>query len=307
MDIWIEFTNSRYGYMASLVPNTMLLAYTTFKVMQLCGKRNRRDNDKLYGQHRFVVFILMLINVLTKCLYDVKGLYIYYSRHSENIISMYIFSVLGQFRTMLVITVATYFAKSWHKSYTLFEETEESKRKHRVYCGIMFFINVSTYGAVILTPLYWVLNEFYLLTAMFGMFTMNLFIVTLALGITGKNFYTRVLNLLNYTGRSVKSSRRFLRIYYLILICCTLKCMEMGMTFTLSWGNGWFEQEVYYVYDIISLFIFRAFIEPLFYLCLIFLLNESVSKCKSMANDETASEHFIQNIDRSQSQSLEVY
>jgi len=307
MDIWIEFTNSRYGYMASLVPNSMLLAYTTFKVVQLWGKRNKGDNDKLYGQHRFVVFILMLINVLTKCLYDVKGLYFYYSRHSEEFVSMYIFSVIGQFRTMLVITVATYFAKSWHKSYTLFEETEESKSKHRMYCGLMFFINVSTYLSVILTPLYWVFDQFYLLTAMFGIFTINLLIVTMALGITGKNFYTRVLNLLNYTGRSIKSSRRFLKIYYLILICCVLKCLEMGMTTVFSWGNGWFSTEVYYGYEIISLFVFRALIEPLFYLCLILLLNESVSKCKSMANDETATEHFIQDIDRSQSQSLEVY
>ncbi|RZK10738.1 MAG: hypothetical protein EOO43_19975 [Flavobacterium sp.] len=307
MDIWVEFANSRYGYISSLVPNSMLLVYTTWKVVQLCRRRGLRSADKLYGQHRFVVFILMLINLIIKCVYDVKSLYYYYTRTAEEETSMYIFSVLSQFRTILIITVATYFAQSWHRSYTLFEENEQSKRTHRMYRVGMFFINLLAYLSLILTPMYWVYDDLELLAIMFGIFGIDLLIVTIALAITGRKFYQRVLNLLTYTGRSVKSSKRFLKIYYLIIICCLMKCIEMGMITVLTWDGGFASQTLYYIYDIMSLFVFRAFIEPLFYLCLIFLLNESASKCKSVISEDVTSDHFIQDSSRSQSQSLDIF
>lgn len=307
MDVWIEFTNSRYGYMMSLVPNFALLMYTSWKLLQDCTRGTAR-NDKLYGQHRFTVFLLMFISLLSKCLYDVKGLYIYYRRIAEDEIWMYIFSIIGQFRTVMIVNVATYFAKAWHRSYMLFEDSEESKRDHKIYSGMMFFLNLSMYVSLVLIPLHWYLEKFYFLSVMFGVFEICLVIVTIALATTGKNFYKRVLNLLSYTGRSVKSSQRFLKIYYLILICCIMKCLEMGMAVILSVSGLSLPSSLYYIYDIASLFVYRGLIEPVFFTCLIVLMNESASKCESVASAEI-SEHFIQNVSRcqNQSQSLEVY
>jgi len=307
MDVWIEFTNSRYGYMMALVPNFVLLMYTSCKLLQDWTKGPAK-NDKLYGQHRFTVFSFMFICLLSKCLYDVKGLYVYYRRVAEDQIWMYIFSIVGQFRTVMIVTVATYFAKAWHRSYMLFEDSEESKRDHKIYSGLMFFLNLSMYVSLIMIPLHWESGRLDFLAIMFGVFEICLVIVTIALAMTGKNFYKRVVNLLSYTGRSVKSSQRFLKIYYLILICCIMKCLEIGMAFVLSISYLRLSDNVYYIYDIASLFIYRGLIEPAFFTCLIYLMNESASKCESVALAET-SEHFVQNVSRShnQSQSLEVF
>ena len=309
MDI-LTFKEIKYAYSAALVPNFIILVYTGFKLIQLGQKSGPANNDKLYGTHRRIVFSLIFFGLLSRTFFELDQLLLLFGAIKQTIGWDCIADILDNLPTVLFISLASFFSNAWHKHYSSFENNETSSLKHKMYAVFLLVVNIVMYAVNIgLVIGYWENFNLRLLSYFHASFLVTLIIITFALAITGKILHDQTLNFVNYTGRKIKSAVNFKKIYYLLIACCVLKCLDSGISLYLAnfAKDGQLNEKVHFYLGMISVIAFDAFAEPVFFLCLISLLNISASKCETFLNEVEVAEKSFQTSFNSQEFSVEAH
>ena len=287
MDL-LTFKEIKYAYSIALVPNFIILAYTAFKLIQLSQKSAPTNTDRLYGRHRRIIFSLIFLALLSRTLFEIDQLLQLFGVIKQSMAWDCIADILDNLPTVLFISLASFFSNSWHKHYTSFENTEASSSRHKLYVSFLFVLNILMYIVNISLVIgYWEYKKLWLLSFFHVSFLVTLIIVSVALAVTGRILYNQTLNFVNYTGRKIKSATVFNRTYLLLVACCGLKCLDSALNYYMTYmvTRDSFNEKIFVVLSMTSVIAFDAFAEPIFFYCLISLLNISASKCETFLNE----------------------
>jgi len=294
MDVYKEHPHTQYGFIVGFVPNFALLTYTAVKLIQ---SLKRSENVEKYGQNRTVVFSLIFIALLSRCIFEADQIYFHFLRNHQDPKISSAFFQLDNLPTLLIITLASFFSNYWHKHYTRFEG--EGAKASKFYPYFLTAMNIVLYVTFITLAVlaYIYSTNKYFPAAIFGVFCLGLVIIAVILGITGKRLYKRATTFVSYTGRNIKSSKGFQRSYTSLLLCCSIKIIQQAIAlsaqidfesnfvfeFIAKAGNGW-----YYLYEFAFIFVFFTIGETCFFLFLIILLDINATKCEELLNKKVA-------------------
>ncbi len=293
MDAYKEHPHTQYGFIVGFVPNFALLTYTTVKLIQ---SLKRSENEAKYGQNRTVVFSLIFIALLSRCVFEADQIYAHFLTSHQSDLTKNIFAQLDNLPILLIITLASFFSNYWHKHYIKFEG--EGATEGKFYPYFLTGINVALYAAFITLAVLFVISPSkHLQAGIFGAFALGLIIMAIVLRITGKRLYQRATTFVSYTGRNIKSSKGFQRSYSTLLFCCSIKIVQHCLALFCMLNNSSnfaFEKIVnagstaYYLYEIGFIFVFYTIGETLFFLFLIILLDINATKCEELLNKKVA-------------------
>ena len=294
MDVYKEHPHTHYGFIIGFVPNLALLSYTTVKLIQ---SLKRSENVEKYGQNRTVVFSLIFIALLSRCIFEADQIYFHFLRNRQSEKLNTAFFQLDNLPTLLIITLASFFSNYWHKHYTRFEG--ENAKESSFYPYFLTGMNIILYLSFLALAVCSFINPSnrYFAAAIFGAFCLGLVIIAVILGITGKRLYKRATTFVSYTGRNIKSSKGFQRSYSSLLLCCSIKIIQQGIALYAQIDNQSsfaFEGIVkaggvwYYLYEFAFIFVFFTIGETCFFLFLIILLDINATKCEELLNKKVA-------------------
>ncbi len=286
---YIEFVNSIYAYMIGFFPNSLLLAYTILKMIQLSSESSLASKDQIYGVYRRIVIPLIFLASLSRCFLQVDKILLKYGFIKQSDIWYLVLDIVDFLPTISFITLASFFSNSWHRHYKTFENRESAIKRHRQYFYFLVIFNVSLYVASLSLVLkIWQYPTADYWQGVYGILTLALIIITVLIVSTGRKLYNRALNFVNYAGRSIQSGDRFKKIWVLLITCSVLSCINSGMNLTLAIyaRDGRFSGRVFEYLSIFFLIAFDAFAGPGLFFSLIGILNMSYEKCESLLSSE---------------------
>jgi len=278
------------GLMVCFVLNSSLLIFTTIKLL----RKVKENENQPKGQNRKVIFFFISLALLCRCLYEAYkiscSLKAVQPPKNFNILLL-----LDNLPTVFLLTLASSFSVYWHRRYSSFEGYEIGRKKANKYKTFVVFFNILFY-LVFLLELTTVLHcdQFEIantrMTLVYGSFAFDLLLVTLALYITGKKLFNRTTRFITYTGRSIKSAKGFQCNFYLLLICCLIKCAQQSIFFYSQLEH---KMPFYLSNDFVyyNLFVLLFYIggETGVFLCLIILLDARATKCEGLLDQEETS------------------
>jgi len=230
MDPYINYTN-----ISLLILNVIMMIYLSCKLYSLFRAKPISYFERRNRRYRIIIFILIFIGLLLRGAY--QGDQIYQAILYDNTAHLEPFAlVIDALPSLLFVSIACAFSYFWYALYSSFDEDEEgSEHKSTRFRALLVAVNISLYSLFIAcSVLHLSLGSKVLAIIMRSMCVLALIFSTILLKVHGQRLYDRALKLVSYTGRAVKSSSGFRRIYRILLFCCGLKTIKEAVILYFS-------------------------------------------------------------------------
>lgn len=285
--------------MVPFVLNMGLLFYTGYKLNKIARSLETPKIKKLYGDCRTLVFVLIFMALILRCGFQAHYIYSFYAQENESTLEKDILAIIQKIPILLFISIASTFSNFWHQIYTSFEDYDSMTTKHKKYGDRVLLCNIALYIAfVVLVALECAIRANGVVVAIYSISFIGLVAATLAILITGKKLHEKAVKLVNYTGRTVKSTNGFRTIYFLLITFCLIKCIQEALCIycliayssssvidylALGGSNS-------YAFGIAYEIIVYALGESGFFLCLTIMLNIYANKTQTFLTSDTFAE-----------------
>ena len=289
-----------FGYLIPLVVNSILLVYTTMKLILLIKRSNLLKIDQMYGSSRVKIFFLIAGALTSRVICESTAIYEYYTQKNgddqvESEFNIVFFLFVDNAPLLCFISIASLFVTSWHNHYMSLERDNsfQHKRTKTKYERFLQAFNALIYiSFCVLLGLYTVFGTAQELIIMAAMFFVGLITVTILLIKIGRELFTTIIALLNSTGQIIKSSVGFKVIFRLLVFCCFIKSLQqlIIMYSRLNSQNDVISilnflnigMRDYNLYFTIYVAVFYLIGESGLFLCLILLLNAMADKSSQL-------------------------
>lgn len=293
-----KFKVENYGCMVPFVLNMGLLFYTGYKLIKIARSLEAPRIRKLYGDCRTLVFVLIFMALILRCAFQADYIYGFYTQDSQSAVEKDIWDIIQKIPILLFISIASTFSNFWHQIYSSFEDYDTLSKRHERYGTTVLVCNIALYTSfIVLVALGCAIRANGVVVAIYCISFIGLVASTLAILITGKKLHEKAVKLVNYTGRTVKSTNGFRTIYFLLITFCLIKCIQEALCI--------YCQIIYsssvitgldvggpnsYVFGIVYEIVVYALGESGFFLCLIIMLNIYAKKSQTFLTSDTFAE-----------------
>lgn len=292
-----------YGCIIPFVLNIGLLFYTGYKLFKISRTLESPKMEKLYSDCRTLIFVLIFLALIFRCGFQAHYIYGFYTQVDESTAGLDILGIIQKIPILLFISIASAFSNFWHQIYTSFEDFETMSSKHEKYGTSVLFFNIALYIIfIILVALSCAISANDVVVAIFAILFIGLVAGTLAILITGKKLHDKAVKLINYTGRTVKSTNGFRTIYFLLIAFCLIKCIQQALCIycQIVYASDSVVTDIggtnSYVFSVVYEIIVYALGESGFFLCLTIMLNVYARRTQTFLTSDTFAEKAKQDM-----------
>lgn len=236
MDHYLE-----YSIISLLVLNIILLVYISYKLYIFKTRKPISSLEKKNRRYRGFIFAFIFLALVIRGSFEITQV-IYINQSSSSTVFSSIGTLIDTLPVLLFISIASAFSYFWHEIYSSFDEHLNFQRQTGWRLKfILILVNVVLYlGYIALANAYLTYDWKYTLMTLHSICLVSLISCTILLKINGSNLYKKVLTLVSYTGRNVRSSRGFRLIYIILLVCCGLRCIKecISIYFSIAVGDN---------------------------------------------------------------------
>ena len=236
MDHYLE-----YSIIGLLVLNLILLLYLSYKLYIFKTRKSVSSLEKKNRRYRGFIFGFIFLALLIRGSFEITQV-IYINQSSSSTVFSSIGTLIDSLPVLLFISIASAFSYFWYEIYSSFDEHLNSQKQTSWrFKFILILVNVVLYlGYIALANAYLSYEWKYTLLTLHSICLLSLIFCTILLKVHGSNLYKKVLTLVSYTGRNVRSSRGFRSIYIILLVCCVLRCIKecISIYFSLAVGDN---------------------------------------------------------------------
>lgn len=236
MDHYLE-----YSIIGLFILNLILLLYLSYKLYVFKTRKPISSLEKQNRRYRGFIFVFIFLALLIRGSFEITQV-IYINQSSSSTVFSSIGTLIDSLPVLLFISIASAFSYFWHEIYSSFDEhLNLQKQSSWRLKFILVLVNVVLYlGYVALANAYLTYDWKYTLITLHSICLLSLIFCTILLKVNGSNLYKKVLTLVSYTGRNVRSSRGFRSIYLILLTCCALRCIKecISIYFSIAVGDN---------------------------------------------------------------------
>jgi hypothetical protein len=217
-----------YSTIGLFILNIILLLYISYKLYLFKTRKPSSSVDKQNRRYRGLIFGFIFLALIIRGSFEIT-LVIYISDNPSSTVFSSIGTLIDSLPILLFISIASAFSYFWHEIYSSFDEHLNFPKQSRSWRlkFILILINVALYlGYIALVNAYICYQWQSTLVTLHSVCLLSLIFCTVLLKINGSNLYNKVLTLVSYTGRNVRSSRGFRLIYIILMVCCILRCIK---------------------------------------------------------------------------------
>jgi len=285
----LKHPSIEYAVLCLLLINIALMIYLAYKLYKLVRSNPWTYFEKRNRRYRIFIFALIFSGLLLRGAFE--GDQIYKTIFQDATIHLEPYAlVIDALPSLLFVSIACAFSYFWYALYSSFDEDEEGVERRRTkFKALLIAVNMVLYTTFLACSVFHLSREGKIFTILMrSMCIAGLIFSTVLLKIHGNRLYERALRLVNYTGRTVKSSSGFKNTYIILLVCCVLKWVKEGVVlyFTVTTGEDLLQdldylQEGYYLaIFIVYVIAFYVLGEYGLFLMLIKLLDSYANKSR---------------------------
>jgi len=285
----LKHPSIEYAVMCLLLINIALMVYLAYKLYKLVRSNPWTYFEKRNRRYRVFIFALIFSGLLLRGAFEGDQIYKAVLFDATTHLEPYAL-VIDALPSLLFVSIACAFSYFWYALYSSFDEDEEGVERKRIKFRVLLIaVNMVLYASFAACSVFHLSREGKIFTILMrSMCIAALVFSTILLKIHGNRLYERALRLVNYTGRTVKSSSGFKKTYNILLLCCVLKWVKEGVVlyFTVSTGEDLLQdldylQEGYYLsIFIVYVIAFYVLGEYGLFLMLIKLLDSYANKSR---------------------------
>ena len=232
------YQTTMLGFLIPLICNSILLLYTTTKLVFLVRRSNSLRIDQRYELNQVRIFSYIISALISRSLSESVQIYRYYSqKDGDNLVPSKFIEIVSlfidNFPLICFISIISLFIIPWHNLYMSLEvngsfQHKQTKTKLEKFLGAL---NILIYMSFcVLLGLYAIFDSAEELIIMDIIIVIALTTVTILLIKAGKNLFRRVVALLNHKGKNIRSSITFRSMFRLLALCCFIKILQELLT-----------------------------------------------------------------------------
>lgn len=283
-----------------LTLNVVLIIYLSYRLYKYFRYTPNSAFEKKNRHHRSFIYLLILVSLLLR---GASQVFQMLGKHRHTV-GLTILVITEALPTLLFVSIAGTFAYFWHKIYSSFcaEPHTQIGKKFKVFLvifNVLLYLTFGTLATLNLTQT-WQYNPNYIHSVFLG----SLILSTILLLIHGSRLYKRTMEFIDYTRRNIKSASAegFRRIYFILIVCCLLKCLKEVLTITFANTMGVRNllrhlaesKDEYYIAGFVAYIVFFYVIgEYLLFFSLILLLESYANKAKLICGDDRETAAYL--------------
>jgi len=235
----LKHPSIEYAVLGLLLVNISLMIYLAYKLYKLIRSNPWTYFEKRNRRYRIFIFALIFSGLLLRGAFEGDQIYKAVLYDATTHLESYAL-VIDALPSLLFVSIACAFSYFWYALYSSFDEDEDGVERKRVkFRALLIAVNMTLYTTFIACSVFHLSREGKVFSILMrSMCIAGLIFSTILLKIHGNRLYDRALRLVNYTGRTVKSSSGFRKTYLILLVCCVLKWVKEGVVLYFSVTAG---------------------------------------------------------------------